>query len=210
MAPVTREQALAIMATLMTKARWEEIDFNSADLQSQIIRNPEAGKHFTAFLKNGGRVIVGEPKVIPIDRSKPFNPAKFIGEGWTIEEQDERSLALAEIDLTSIQFEHMLSQGETWIMGEDKLRRPKDAGHIRLDAKVFQTLWENQHLIPERFKEKKNGNTTVISFDGTVLRNLDDYHYVLYFYWNDNRWHWSFRWLYSERPTNYLSAVLKC
>jgi len=65
-----------------------------------------------AFLRNGGRVIVGESKIAPIDRSKPFNPANFIGEGWTIEEEDERSLALTEVDLTSTRLEHMLKQGE--------------------------------------------------------------------------------------------------
>ena len=87
--------------------------------------------------------------IVTIDRSRPFNPAEFIGPGWTTEEQDEGSLLLTEIDLTKVRLETCLNSGEQYIKGEEKLRRLKLAGHIRLDAKVFQTLWENQELVPE-------------------------------------------------------------
>lgn len=209
MGQITRDQSHSIMAILATNAVWDEIDFDQSQLQDLVVRNAqEAGRHFTAFLKNGARVIIGEPKVIPIDRSTAFNPAEFIGKGWTIEEQDERSLALTEVDLTVIRFETMLKDGETRINGEEKLRRLKKAGHIRLDAKVFQTLWENQHLIPERWKEKTNNNTTYIFFDGSVLRGPVGDRDVLFLYWGGGGWDWVYGWLGNDWSASDPSAVL--
>ncbi len=68
-------------------------------------------------------------------------------QGLEIEEQDKRAMVLEDIDSSAITLESML-RGETVITGEEHLRRLKRTGHTRLDAKVFQTLWENQHLIP--------------------------------------------------------------
>ncbi len=165
-------------------------------------------KRFLSGDNNGGRVIVGEPRIITIDRAQPFGPVKFLGQDWTIDEQDERSLVLAQIDLANVRLKHMLEKGESRIKGEEKLKRLKKAGHIRLDAKVFQTLWENQTLIPESWKEKTNGNTTFIFFDGTVLRRPDGYRCVLYLYWHDGRWFWHYFWLGSGWGVDSPSAVL--
>ena len=63
--------------------------------------------------------------IVTIDRSRPFNPAEFIGPGWTTEEQDEGSLLLTEIDLTKVRLETCLNSGEQYIKGEEKLRRLK-------------------------------------------------------------------------------------
>ncbi len=148
------------------------------------------------------------PNILRIDRSVKFDPAKFLGEGWKIDEEDERSLTLAEVDLVQIRLEHMLKDGEDQVRGETKLERLKKAGHVRLDARIFQILWENQNLIPESWKEKTNGNTTFTYFDGTILLSPDGYRYVLYLYWRDGQWHWNVLWLengwYRHRP----SAVL--
>ncbi|MBU1179977.1 hypothetical protein KJ885_03465 [Patescibacteria group bacterium] len=154
--------------------------------------------------------------VISIDRSKPFSPAEFIGEGWSIwkgpadgdgltgvENQDARSLILTEVDTSAIRLETRLRDGETRITGEEKLRRLKATKHIRLDAKVFQTFWENKHFIPESWKS----GSLFIYFDGTPLRDPNGKRCVLCLHWLHNRW---FRghlldvsWL-----TNSLSAVL--
>jgi hypothetical protein len=209
MGQITVDQSHQVVATLVTNTTWEEIDFEGAGLQNLVIRNPkEAGRQFTAFLKNGGRVIVGEPRIIPIDRTAPFDPVKWLGQGWTIEEQDKRSLALEQVDLANVRLEHMLKKDESWIKGDEKLKRLKKAGYIRLDAKVFQTFWENQALIPESWKEKTNGNTTFIFFDGTILRDPYGSRYVLYLYWRDGRWHWSCHWLEGCWNVIYPSAVL--
>jgi len=166
--------------------------------------------------------------ILPINRDQPFDPAKFIGEeGWTIEEQDKRSLALRQLDLTKVRLEHMLREretdptggtireGETFIKGEEKLKRLKEAGHIRLDAKVFQTLWENQAFIPESWKGKVS-----VYFDGTVLRTPADpvghrpvwgpfgHRCVLCLSWRAGQWHWAYVWLECEWCAEFFSAVL--
>ncbi len=129
-----------------------------------------------------------EATIISIDRSKTFDPVAFIGKGWSIVEQDDRSLALTQIELGKIDFAHMLEKGETQIKGEDKLNRLKKDDRIRLDAMVFQTLWENQSLIPASWKEKTKGNTTYIFFDGTVLRSPGGGRYVLCLCWDVGGW----------------------
>ena len=158
-----------------------------------------------------GVYAIGESRIILIDRTAPFDPVKLLGQGWTIEEQDERSLALDQVNLAKVRLEHMLKKGEIWIKGEKKLRRLKSANYIRLDAKIFQTLWQNQHLIPEQWKEKTNGNTTFVYFNGTILRNPYGDRYVLDLYWDDGRWDWDYSWLefdwYVDSPSAVLASI---
>lgn len=204
--PINIGQSHNVISILQNNVDWSSLN---GDVIQQIIDDPKgSGAQFTAFLKNGGKVIVGEPKIIKIDRTQPFDPATFIGSGWSIEEQDERSLALGEIDLTEIQFETTLKKGEKLIKGEDKLRRLKDDGRIRLDAGIFKTLLENQILIPEKWKEQTNGNTTYVFFDGTVLRNADGDRCVLFLYWLDGEWDWYYYWLDNDWSADDPSAVL--
>lgn len=222
MGSVTRDQSLQIMATLAVNTDWDSIDFDGAGLQDAIIRDPQgAGEQFTAFLKNGGRVVVGEPKIVKIDRTKPFNPAEFIGAGWSVwrgpadgdgltgeEEQDPRSLALTELDLTKVKLETCLCKDEPSVTGEERLRRLREAGRIRLDAKVFETFRRNPYLIPKQWKEKTNGNITYVFFDGTVLRSPDGRRFTLCLYWRDGQWRWDYRWLDRGRSAFRPSAVL--
>lgn len=154
----------------------------------RAIQNPAQKELLLGYAR--GTHEIRSKNLLKIDRSKPFDPIAFLGGGeCKIAEQDERSLALSEIDLTAIHFKAMLEGSETSIEGERKLERLKKAGHIRLDAKVFQTLWENRHLIPQCWKEKTNYQTTYIFFDGTVLRNSSGYRFVLYLYWGGAAWH---------------------
>jgi hypothetical protein len=203
MGQITIDQSHQVLATLAVNIDWTAIDFEFSGLQDFIVRNPkEAGRQFTAFLKNGGKMMIGS-QIISIDRTKPFDPAAFISEGWTIEEQDENALALTGIDLAKIRFETTLN-----ITGEEKLKRLKKAGHIRLDAKIFQTLWENKSLIPESWKEKINGNIRFIFFDGTVLRNPRGYRSVLSLFWDGGQWDCYYYWLDRKFYACHPSAVL--
>ncbi len=199
-------QVLNALAILMNNADWDSVD--SSVLQTVIDSPQESGQQFTAFLKNGGRVVVGEPKIVSIDRSAAFGPVAFIGAGWSVVEQDERSLTLTEIDPTKVQFKVTLKNSESSVVGEEKLKRLIASGEIRLDAKILQTLWENQYLIPESWKQLTNGNTTFIYFDGTVLQDSSGDRYVLCLYWNAGRWHWYYLWLGYEWHANHPSAVL--
>ena len=209
---VSRGQALEVSARVATQVNWDELDGDR--LQEEIIslKPGEFGRRFTAFLKSGGRIIVGEVKVVKIDRSQPFNPTEFMEEkGWTIKEQDKRSLAFTDLDLTKVQFKTMFKDGESSITGDEKLSRLKAAGHIRLDAKVFQTLWENKKLIPESWKKKIDGKVHYIFFDGTILRSPYGDRCVLSLCWRrryGGMWCWAYRWLISDWDHGSPSAVL--
>lgn len=146
--------------------------------------------------------------MIQIDRTAPFDPVTFIDEGWSIVEEDERSLKLTEVNLGKVQFETMLKDSEMLIVGEKKLKRLIASGCIRLDAKLLQVLWENKHLIPEVWKHPTNGNTTYVFFDGTILQHSHAGRYVLCLYWNDGEWHWHYYWPDDEWHANYPAAVL--
>ena len=148
--------------------------------------------------------------VVIIDRVAPFNPVKLLDRsGWTIDEQDERSLVLNQVDITSIRLGHMLKKNEIRINGEENLRRLKKAGHIRLDAKVFQTLWEDKSLIPESWKKGTKGKITYIYFDGTVLRGPDGHRDVLGLWWYLGSWCWICYSFWRGRSGNSPSAVLE-
>ena len=136
------------------------------------------------FLRGDLMVFAKSVPLIPINRSTPFNPKKFIGKGWTIEEEDTRSLALNELDLTKVSLETMLRPGESSVKGEEKLRRLKESNFIRLDAKILQTLWENNTAIPESWKEQ------VIFFDGTILCDSLCDRCIPSLYWHNGKWDW--------------------
>ncbi len=200
-------RAARMLATLQNNVSVAEVPDATAEW---VFQNPaEAGKEFTLFLQNRARVFIGKIEMMAIDRSKPFDPVEFpsLGKGWSIwkgpadgdgltgeEEQDPRSLALTELNLTTLQLETTLKGDETSIVGEDKLKRLKATESlIRLDAGIFLTFWNNKHLIPERFKKKTGGNTTYIFCDGTVLRSPHGDRYVLCFCWFGDAWRWDYR-----------------
>lgn len=159
--------------------------------------------------------------VLSIDRSTPFNPAEFIGTGWTIwkgpvdgdglsgeEDRDERSFALTEFDPATILLEICIRNRETRITGEERILRLKVAGRIRLDAGIFHFFWRNQQLIPKEWKKKINGEMASIFFDGMTLRSPYGGRYALYLYFGDGRWVWGCDWLDDDRDASYPSAVL--
>ncbi len=91
MGQITLDQSHQVMATLAVNTDWEDVDFKTSGLQDFIVRNPkEAGRQFTSFLKNGGKVIgeqvTNEPSllelvstvVVPATTSKFVAKEKFI------------------------------------------------------------------------------------------------------------------------------------
>ncbi len=143
------------------------------------------------------------PWLAGIVQATPFDPKSFLGEGWTINEQDEKSLALTEIDLSRVILETCLIAEETSInTGREKLERLKAAGYIRLDARFFMALWKNKKLIPESWKGK------FICFDGTILLNPEGERYVLYLHYRGDDWLWNEKWLGNSCGNKIPSAVL--
>jgi hypothetical protein len=160
-------------------------------------------------------------QIIQIDRSRKFDPASFVGANWTIwrgpangkglegdEDQDERSLALTEVDLSKVLFKSTLKARESSVNGEEKLRRLKAMNVIRLDAGVFQTFWEHREELPESWKKDENGNVRYIYFDGTILRDPCGNRCVLCLFFDDGRWHWDYNWLGGDWNAQRPSAVL--
>ncbi len=160
--------------------------------------------------------------LLPIDRSKPFNPAEFIGAGWSVwrgpangkglegdEDRDLRSATLAELDLNKVQLVTCLKKGESVITGEESIKRLKTDGRVRLDENTFKVFWENREQLPIRFKERANGNIQFIFFDGVVLRGPGGCRYALYLcFRDDGSWRWCYGWLGDDRGVSGPSAVL--
>jgi hypothetical protein len=179
----------------MSKPTFEQL----SELHEQVKADRITRENLQAFLRNPNLVF---GPILSIDRSRHFNPAKFIGEGWSIIGQDESSLALTEVDISKIRLETMLKDCETQVQGEEKLRRLKATGHIQLDAKIFQTFWENKDRIPESWK------SMFIYFDGTILQSPDGCRCVLYLCWSGDEWDWYYYWLESGWDAGRPSAVL--
>lgn len=194
-----------VIATLMKNVKWDAVD--SSVLQKILDKPHEVGRQFTTFLQNGGRVLSDISKIITIDRTFDFDPVTFIGPGWS-SVKGEHLLAFTEVDLNKIIFETTLKEGENSVVGEEKLKRLIAAGCVRLDAKVFQTLWENQHLIPEAWKHPTNGKITYIFFDEITLQDPNGDDYVLCLYWSNGNWGWSYRSLDLKWFADAPSAVL--
>ena len=136
--------------------------------------------------------------LLAIDRSKPFNPAEFLGQGFSIwrgpadgggmegeGEQDSRSLALQEVDFSKVLLETCFEGEETWITGEEKLRRLKASGHIRLDARIGQALYEEEGQRTLRWLHDTHG-IRYVDFMGTILRSPDGDRDVLFLYRGDD------------------------
>ncbi len=146
--------------------------------------------------------MANEPCLLQVDRSKKFDLTTFrfawgVWNGSSIwkgsadgsglegeEDQDARSLAYTEFDLIKVKFETGLKNGEDErrIDIEERRRRLKVAGSIRLDALVFQALWENHDLLIERWNRRMRENfreIRFILFDGTVIRSQDGCRYAL-------------------------------
>ena len=167
-------------------------------------------------------IVVGTTRVIPIDRYKPFDPATFIGAGWSIwcgpangnglegeEERDSRSGTLTELDLNQVQLVTCLKQNEKVMTGEERIKRFKTDGRVRLDENAFKALWENREQLPARFKERVNGNIQFIFFEGVVLRGPGGIRCALCLYFrSDGSWGWYCIWLGDDRDVDAPSAVL--
>lgn len=119
--------------------------------------------------------------------------------GWTIESDNDNA------DWKNATLKSYL-KGEDYVDGNTvSTRFGKD---VPLNIEAFQYLWEHQDEIPESWKEKINGNTTLIFFDGTIVRDPDDFRYSLYLYWSVGRWRWFCRWLGDVRRASFPSAVV--
>lgn len=145
---------------------------------------------------------LAEIKLIPriLDCSSLFNLKEFLGEGWDVVEQDERALALTQVDFTQIQFVTGLKEKETSIKGEEKLRRLKEEqpSLIRHGGNQFLALWQDyQKNGADSVLEglRKTKGIIYLDFLGLILRGPRGHWCVLFLYWRGDSWDWHYRWL---------------
>jgi hypothetical protein len=173
--------------------------------------NPEIGEEWTSefkkFLRKEECWVVASRLLI---NRGCFIATEFLGQGWSVvpSETDARSLALSELNLTKVRLVTEICDGER-LLGEDNLKRLRKPNYIHLDADIFLTLWRNQHLIPESWKKKFNGNTRYIFFNGMILLAPDKGRYLLFLWWEDDQWHFDLGWLSRTWGADCVSAVLE-
>lgn len=160
--------------------------------------------------------------ILKIDRTRPFNSAdtfpgltiwkgtadKFDPEGQN--DQDLRSLALAEIDFSRVDFKHHLLEGELHIVGEVALDRAKKSSEIRLDPAIGEALWldylakKKQSVLEAIFLTKKITWFELL----TPLRVSNGRRCMVYFCRHGGRWYWNHYRLVNYRYVSGLSASL--
>ena len=137
------------------------------------------------------------------------NPIRFLGSGWALGNQDKRSLELwqiytDEIKLVSFpaQIEHSPTTAQPYI------DYTNDTKWIRLDARFFTTLWENQSFIPARFKDRVDGEYPIITFDGSEVWGPQGFMCTLCLTWNGKLWNMGYKWHDYTWNRPCLSAVI--
>jgi hypothetical protein len=188
--------------------------------QFEALINKLGGEERTKLFLSGQLVVVSpdqvsKPSILKIDRTNPFDPAKFIGEGWSIwrgpkdgkglegdEEQDSRSLAITELDPTKLFAQTGLNEDETTVTGEEKRARLMLKA-IQADAKIARVLYEEEGQTTLKWLHKTL-NLTWIEFLGTTLRSPGGRRNALYLYRDgDGSWSWGCYWLDYNRHASY-------
>ncbi|MEK7479869.1 MAG: hypothetical protein AAB665_01120 [Patescibacteria group bacterium] len=219
MKALSRQQLAELNGSFNLDTNWSAIDPDN--VQARFIEQPkeERGRQWTAFLNNGGRLIIKGPSVLVIDRSKPFDPTRFLGTGSSIwrgsadgkglegeEDQDPRSVVLTELDFSNVAFDSFLKEGEPTIVGEEKLVRMKASPRIRYDAGAGVALLDEKGQATLRFLYDTYG-ITWMEF-ATVLRYSDGLRYLLVLRrGGGGSWGGDGRWLGGVRDAGRVSPV---
>ncbi len=160
MIPITADESQLVMSILTKHVNWRKIDFVESGLK-EIINNPEkAGRQLALFLKNGGRVVVGNG-AFPVWKTikhgvKGFQTAKDFRKalkkaGFKIDEwgndilgkaayrvsAEEIEVSLVVVSNVELGFNELgISMEDTYIRAQDlglELCQPEDALLLRLE-----------------------------------------------------------------------------
>lgn len=147
---------------------------------------------------------------LTLDCSKPFDTIQFLGKDWKVDGQDERANQLTQVDFAQAQYETCLEEGESYITGEEKLRRLKEAGHVRLGGSHFLALWEDYRFrgADSELEKLRQRGITTLDFMGLILRDPAGNRYALYLRWAGGKWRWLCRWLEDDWRGRFFSVVL--
>lgn len=124
-----------------------------------------------------------------------FDPVKFLGKGWSIDEQLGRRTG-NNLDASQIINKDYLKESESYTTGEERLKHIKaNSSDIQLDAKDFMTLWNEKGHATLKWLYDTRG-ITFLSFWDTILRDPDGYRYVLCLCrFEDGSWRWNYYWV---------------
>lgn len=96
-----------------------------------------------------------------IDRASPYQPPQDLSIEW----QSDQSLKLTRIDPSKITLSRILGRSSI-IVGPS----PSETDFIPLDAGILRAFLENQYLVPENWKKRRNEHfATRVCFGGTKL-----------------------------------------
>lgn len=204
MKAVTRDQSNDLIARFSCNTNWGALDGDK--LQKEVNQMPpeELGRRFTAFLRDGARLIINPDKTLQCAKVPHLSDIMGVG-GWEYiaSERDLRAHALTEINWAKLDFTTCLKEGEHRITGGEKLKRLKSSGAIRLGSRAFNSLWLDyeergaQSVLEQLYWEQ---NITSIDFFGDVILSPQGRRYILCLYHvNDGRWCWRHDWLGNYR-----------
>lgn len=157
------------------------------------------------------RVLMQKSSIIHIDRSKPFDERKFLeSPAWSVVRQNRHSLTLTKVDLSKVVFGTVFGPGRTKGRPGESTERFKTSKRLHLDAKVFETLWYNQHLIPKEWKSKIDGSAIRIFFTGTIIQSPLGGHCVIQLYWEQGQWRHGVYWVNGDWCSPEVSESVDC
>lgn len=106
-------------------------------------------------------------------------------EGWALLEDagEPSSISIADLELVSF-----LKRGESYIGGEEMVKRAKKSG-ANLGQRHAEFLLEHQDEIPAKYRKH------YLVFPGTIWRFRDGGRLVPYLCWDGGRWELVFGWL---------------
>ncbi len=148
-----------------------------------------------------------EITMLYIDRTRPFNPSYFLGEGCSIKKEDERSLKICKLDPNKISLITTCKNSERSISGEENTVRLITSGAILLDALVFKTLWKNRHLVQEIWVPMLG--IEYIHFNGTTFQDANGFEYNLHMCVRTGKLRYGFSCSNHRCDSDTLSAVLE-
>ena len=150
-----------------------------------------------------------------IVKAAEFDPAKFIGPGWSIKKGNTMvsSLSLVEVDPSKIILKSYIKPGEFYIKYEERKERCRPLD-IHLGLNFFLALWRHRRKLPESWQQKtkiKKGIfvDTTIYFTGQTLLDPFGREAVMGLCYRFGSWDFDWDWLHHPWVKADVSAVVK-
>jgi hypothetical protein len=226
--PADISQITICMARILTNTPWSRVGKGDLD-KTNTLPEPILGQNFEYFIRNGARCFSLDSLKV---HTAVFNPADFLGQGWTFWKGPARGKGLKGkedcdpsemgpttiVDFDHVNFEICLKKGETEVIGEEKFARLREHNCTIFGASVFMGLWldyqkqvaqkERAGSVLEKIYVKKR--VGYMDFPGRTLRNPNGQRHVLTLSRTPETGDWDYsaiwngaRW-FKENPTGML------